>query len=177
MLLACSVNSRSCTDSLHGSRHAMIFRRLSVCCYPPEFSLAVAATMIGFIMLARLVLSAPPLLSPPCRDHVVSTDLAHWTRLPIALSPTPGGADADGCFSGSIKVGNNNNYGMYVCRSLVSHTIRWQMMFRRGWPPIGTPRSLHLPMSAPQHDGLQRHACGMERCMLRVVWFNKTLEA
>lgn len=32
--------------------------------------------------------------------HAVSTDLAHWMHLPIALSPTPGGADQDGCFSG-----------------------------------------------------------------------------
>ncbi|KXZ48111.1 hypothetical protein GPECTOR_30g206 [Gonium pectorale] len=39
-----------------------------------------------------------------CWDHVVSTDLAHWERLPMALVPTPGGIDADGCFSGSIQV-------------------------------------------------------------------------
>ena len=39
-------------------------------------------------------------------DHVVSTDLAHWTRLPPAIFPSSGrgGADADGCFSGSILV-------------------------------------------------------------------------
>lgn len=32
--------------------------------------------------------------------HAVSTDLVHWTHLPIALTPTPGRADADGCWSG-----------------------------------------------------------------------------
>jgi beta-fructofuranosidase len=32
--------------------------------------------------------------------HAVSRDLIHWTHLPIALAPTPGGADWDGCFSG-----------------------------------------------------------------------------
>lgn len=32
--------------------------------------------------------------------HAVSQDLAHWTHLPIALTPTPGGPDQDGCFSG-----------------------------------------------------------------------------
>jgi beta-fructofuranosidase len=32
--------------------------------------------------------------------HAVSSDLAHWRDLPIALAPTPGGVDADGVFSG-----------------------------------------------------------------------------
>ena len=32
--------------------------------------------------------------------HAVSSDLVHWEHLPIALAPTPGGADKDGVFSG-----------------------------------------------------------------------------
>ena len=39
--------------------------------------------------------------------HVVSTDLVHWAWLPIALEPTRGGYDADGCFSGSAVVDQN----------------------------------------------------------------------
>lgn len=32
--------------------------------------------------------------------HAVSPDMIHWTHLPIALAPTPGGPDKDGVFSG-----------------------------------------------------------------------------
>jgi beta-fructofuranosidase len=32
--------------------------------------------------------------------HAVSKDVVHWTHLPIALAPTPGGPDEDGCWSG-----------------------------------------------------------------------------
>jgi beta-fructofuranosidase len=32
--------------------------------------------------------------------HAVSDNLIHWTDLPIALAPTPGGPDEAGCFSG-----------------------------------------------------------------------------
>lgn len=38
--------------------------------------------------------------------HAVSEDLVHWTDLPLALTPTQGGADQDGCFSG-CAVDNN----------------------------------------------------------------------
>ncbi|MGA2419448.1 MAG: glycoside hydrolase family 32 protein, partial [Candidatus Acidiferrum sp.] len=33
--------------------------------------------------------------------HAVSPDMVHWRHLPIALAPTPGGPDQDGCFTGS----------------------------------------------------------------------------
>ena len=35
-------------------------------------------------------------------SHAVSEDLAHWTYLSTALSPTPGGPDKDGCFTGCV---------------------------------------------------------------------------
>ncbi|MGO8731327.1 MAG: glycoside hydrolase family 32 protein [Terriglobia bacterium] len=36
--------------------------------------------------------------------HAVSPDLVHWKHLPVALAPTPGGPDKDGCFSGCAVV-------------------------------------------------------------------------
>ena len=36
--------------------------------------------------------------------HAVSPDMVHWQHLPIALSPTKGGPDQEGCFSGSAVV-------------------------------------------------------------------------
>jgi beta-fructofuranosidase len=33
--------------------------------------------------------------------HAISADMIHWRHLPIALAPTPGWEDADGCFTGS----------------------------------------------------------------------------
>jgi beta-fructofuranosidase len=33
--------------------------------------------------------------------HAISEDMIHWRHLPIALAPTPGWDDADGCFTGS----------------------------------------------------------------------------
>jgi beta-fructofuranosidase len=36
--------------------------------------------------------------------HAVSPDMMHWKHLPVALAPTPGGPDEDGCFSGSAVV-------------------------------------------------------------------------
>ncbi len=36
--------------------------------------------------------------------HAVSADMVHWRHLPIALKPTPDGADSAGCWTGSAVV-------------------------------------------------------------------------
>ncbi len=38
--------------------------------------------------------------------HSVSPDMVHWKHLPVALAPTPGGPDSEGCFSGTCVVHN-----------------------------------------------------------------------
>ena len=47
-------------------------------------------------------------------NHAVSKDMMHWTHLPIALTPTPGSADAFGCFSGSAVVVGRRVYMIYT---------------------------------------------------------------
>ena len=36
--------------------------------------------------------------------HATSSDMIHWHREPIALAPTPGGPDADGCWTGTAAI-------------------------------------------------------------------------
>ncbi len=38
--------------------------------------------------------------------HSVSPDMIHWKHLPVALAPTPGGPDSEGCFSGTAVINN-----------------------------------------------------------------------
>ena len=40
----------------------------------------------------------------PHWGHVRSRDLVRWEHLPVALSPTPGGPDRDGCWSGCARL-------------------------------------------------------------------------
>jgi beta-fructofuranosidase len=46
--------------------------------------------------------------------HAVSDDLLHWKDLPMALVPTPGSADEDGCWSGCAVVKDGRVYLLYT---------------------------------------------------------------
>ncbi len=46
--------------------------------------------------------------------HSVSRDMIHWQHMPIALAPTPGGPDADGCFSGTALVKDKTVHFIYT---------------------------------------------------------------
>ena len=43
---------------------------------------------------------------PKYWGHAVSSDLVHWKNLGIALAPTPGGPDKNGCWTGSAVINN-----------------------------------------------------------------------
>ncbi len=46
--------------------------------------------------------------------HATSPDMLHWHQEPIALSPTPGGCDEDGVFSGSAVLDNGTPTLIYT---------------------------------------------------------------
>ena len=47
-------------------------------------------------------------------NHAVSPDMVRWQRLPIALAPTPGSADQDGCFTGTAVVAEGTPALLYT---------------------------------------------------------------
>ena len=46
--------------------------------------------------------------------HAVSPDMIRWRRQPIALAPTPGGPDQDGCFTGTAVVAKGKPTLLYT---------------------------------------------------------------
>jgi len=47
-------------------------------------------------------------------NHAVSEDMIHWRHMPIALAPTPGWDDSDGCFTGSAVNDNGTATILYT---------------------------------------------------------------
>jgi len=76
--------------------------------------------------------------------HASSTDLLHWKHLPIALTPTPGGPDKDGCFSGCMVIDNGKPVIVYTgvrpevqCLATSDDLITWRKHPRN--PVIAAP--------------------------------------
>lgn len=77
--------------------------------------------------------------------HATTDDLVHWSTLPVALSPTPGGPDAYGCWTGSVFSTDEGVAAAYTgirssyppldqvqCLATSSDLERWQ----QGGPPV-----------------------------------------
>ncbi len=47
-------------------------------------------------------------------NHAVSEDMMHWRHLPVAMTPTVGGPDSFGCFSGSAIAVGDRVYVVYT---------------------------------------------------------------
>ncbi|MGW0473845.1 glycoside hydrolase family 32 protein [Streptomyces coeruleorubidus] len=62
--------------------------------------------------------------------HYRSPDLINWESFPVALTPTPGGYDADGCFSGNAVSDDGRMVAFYSAH----RTDRW-------WQPVTTAES------------------------------------
>ncbi|WP_347710124.1 glycoside hydrolase family 32 protein [Streptomyces sp. HP-A2021] len=62
--------------------------------------------------------------------HYRSPDLINWEPLPVALAPTPGGYDADGCFSGNAVSDDGRMVAFYSAH----RADRW-------WQPVTTAES------------------------------------
>jgi beta-fructofuranosidase len=75
--------------------------------------------------------------------HHRSADLVTWEELPVALAPTPGGDDADGCFSGNAISDGDRMLAFYSAY----RTDRW-------WQPIATAESADGGLTWRKHPGL-----------------------
>jgi len=89
--------------------------------------------------------------------HAVSADLVHWDHLPVALAPTPGTPDAEGCYSGCaidhdgvptiIYSGHNRaNPGQYQLPCLATGDDALRTLTKYAGNPIipGPPPDLDL---------------------------------
>jgi beta-fructofuranosidase len=47
-------------------------------------------------------------------NHAISKDMLHWQHLPVAMTPTPGGDDSFGVFSGSAIAVGQRVYAVYT---------------------------------------------------------------
>ncbi len=83
-----------------------------------------------------------PQWGPMHWGHATSTDLVHWDDLPIALAPTPGGPDTDGCWSGCAV--DNNGVPTFVYSG------------NRAYPqPDGTTKRVQSTCIATSDDGMR----------------------
>jgi beta-fructofuranosidase len=95
--------------------------------------------------------------------HAVSEDMIHWRHLPVALAPTPGGEDADGCFTGSAVDDRGTATILYTgvktvspdqatLRDGVQHFREVQCLATSSDPELRTWTKLSHPVVQPPTD-------------------------
>jgi len=95
--------------------------------------------------------------------HAVSPDMVHWKHLPVALAPTPGGYDADGCFSGSAVVYEGTPTIVYTgvksvkaaeatLRDGTHNFLETQMLATSSDPDLRTWDKVTAPVLMPPQD-------------------------
>ena len=73
--------------------------------------------------------------------HAVTDDLVRWRHLPLALRPTPGGPDADGCWSGCLVDDNGTPTVVYSGFVYPSQIGARSVCLARGDEPLLTWRA------------------------------------
>ena len=73
--------------------------------------------------------------------HAISLDMVHWRNLPVALAPTPGGPDANGCFTGTAVVQDGRVVIMYTG---VRASPIGQDTIKDGTPPLRETQCLAM---------------------------------
>ena len=79
--------------------------------------------------------------------HAMSEDMVHWKHWPVALSPTPEGPDAAGCFSGSAVIDGGVVTVMYtgvVNTSASDATINYGVHLFRESQCLATSTDMNL---------------------------------
>ncbi len=95
--------------------------------------------------------------------HAESPDMVHWKHLPVALAPTPGGYDADGCFSGSAAVFDGTPTILYTgvksvraaeatLRDGTHNFLETQMLATSGNPDLRVWDKMAAPVLLPPQD-------------------------
>jgi beta-fructofuranosidase len=95
--------------------------------------------------------------------HAVSPDMIHWRHLPVALAPTPGGPDQDGCFSGSAVIRDGVPTFLYTAVKSVApenatlrdgthNFLEAQCLATSRDPDLKTLNKLDAPVLLPPHD-------------------------
>lgn len=97
--------------------------------------------------------------------HAISTDMIHWKHLPVALAPTPGGPDQDGCFSGSAVLHEGVPTFLYTAVKTVAPTdatlrdgahnfVETQCLATSDESNLETLHKLDTPVLLPPRDPL-----------------------